>query len=282
MSSRAAVTITPRPLWLLGLASRILRVLLCLTAAVGIAVTARNTIAPARPVVSVASRPDLPDAGAEAFAVLFARRYLTWNAGNPVAYEQGLAPFGAALPANAGVTLPSSGMQQVQWTQIVQARDDGSGGHVYTVAAQTDAVGLLYLTVPVRRAAGGRLALNGYPAFVGAPATAAFTDPQGALADVADVALEQIATRALRNYLAGADSNLAADLTSDARVSLPPLALTFGRMTRLSWARGGASVRAELVATDSRGTAYTLGYQLDVRRADARWEISAIETDPNA
>jgi conjugative transposon protein TcpC len=282
VSTRAAVDITARPVWLITLGTRCLRLLLLLAAVVGIAVTARNAIAPARPIVSYGPRPEVPDTGEEAYASLFARRYLTWNANDTAGYQQGLAPFGgSSLAAGAGVTLPSSGAQQVQWTQPVQWRDDGAGGHLYTLAVQTDTTGLLYLTVPVRRDGAGRVVLDGYPGFVGAPASGGFVDWQAGLRDVADASLQQVASRALRNYLAGADANLSADLTSDARVSLPALALSLGRITRLSWSRDGRSVGAELTATDTRGTSYSLSYELDVRRAGARWEISAIQMDPN-
>ena len=113
-----------------------------------------------------------PDLAAEGFAQLFARRYLTWEANDPEAHARALAPFvGAGMEPDAGLQPPSGGEQQVQWTEVVQERTAAPGEHVYTVAAQTDTAGLVYLTVSVARAGAGALQLAGYPAFVGAPAS---------------------------------------------------------------------------------------------------------------
>ena len=101
------------------------------------------------------------------------------------------------------------------------------GEHVYTVAAQTDTAGLLYLTVGVLRSAQGGLALAGYPAFVGAPA-AGPAQTLERLSDVGEAVLSTVVERALRNYLAGSSTELAADLSSGARVSMPGLSLGLG------------------------------------------------------
>ena len=42
--------------------------------------------------------------------------------------------------------------------------------------------------------------------------------------------------------------------------------------------RRGGGVEAH----DGRGVHYTLAYELDVGRAQGRWEISAVQTDPDA
>jgi len=41
-------------------------------------------------------------------------------------------------------------------------------------------------------------------------------------------------------------------------------------------------VLAVVQAEDARGVRYTLAYEVDVVRAQGRWEISAIEMDPDA
>src|SRR6202012_633350 len=95
---------------------------------------------------------------------------------------------------------------------------------VYTVAAETRPAGLLYLTVGVARTEAGRLALTGYPALVGPPASqAAIASP--ALRPVEGMDLQVVVKRALANYLAGAGTDLAADPTSGAAVSSPTLPL---------------------------------------------------------
>jgi hypothetical protein len=154
---------------------------------------------------------------------------------------------------------------------------------VYTVAVQTDAAGLVYLTVEVARGRDGRLALVGYPAFVGAPASStAEGAPDDRLRDVTDVQLTTVVQRALSNYLAGAANDLAADLSDAARVSLPGFPLELQQMLQLKWSSDGTSVLATLEAADQRGSLYALRYQLDVTRVGGRWEISAIQMDPNA
>ncbi len=170
-------------------------------------------------------RPHAPprraDLAAQGFASLFARSYLTWNAAEPQAHESALAPFaGTGIDPGAGLAPPSSSSQRVEWTEVVQERESGPDEHVYTVAAQTDGAGLQYLTVPVVRTAAGSLALGGYPAFVGPPASGP-AQTQGHLREVDEPALATVVGRALRNYLSVSGSELEADLTDGARVSLP-------------------------------------------------------------
>lgn len=288
MSERtnARVTVRARPLWRLRAARELIRWLLQALAVTGILASARFTLAPPRPVLQTASShsPAPADLPAEGFAALFTRRYLSWNAQDPEAHRRGLAQFvGPGMDPDAGLRLPTAGEQQVQWVQVVQVRLGALAEHVYTVAAQTDTAGLLYLTVNVVREPGGALALGGYPAVVGAPATAPGGGGQGGHArEVEDPALAMVVRRALRNYLSGSGSELAADLTGNARVSLPGIALSLASVTQLDWASGGGAVLAQVLAQDERGAQYTLAYELDVTDVQGRWEVSAIQTDPDA
>lgn len=278
----AAVTVRSRSLWTLRLSRGIVRWAVCAVAVVGIVATVRYTLAPPRPRVVAAVHADPRDPAAEGYASLFARRYLTWDSAAPLRHQQGLAAFvGGVTDPDAGFTPPGTGSQQVAWSQVVQVRAESADEHVYTIAAQTDAAGLLYLSVPVIRRSDGRLALAGYPAFVGAPASAPFT-ASAPLNDVEDPQLTQVVDRALSNYLAAATSDLAADLSAGARVAVPGLALILQRVMTLQWTAAGGSVLATLSATDQRGAQYTLSYELDVLRVGGRWEISAIQMDPNA
>jgi hypothetical protein len=52
-------------------------------------------------------------------------------------------------------------------------------------------------------------------------------------------------------------------------------------MQRLDWAPGEGSVLATVQARDRRGAQYTLAYELDVLRQQGRWEVSAVQTDPD-
>jgi hypothetical protein len=87
--------------------------------------------------------------------------------------------------------------------------------------------------------------------------------------------------RALRNYLAGSPGELAADLTANAQVSLPGVPLSLESIQRLDWTPGGGSVLAVVQARDGRGVQYLLAYELDVAREQGRWEVSAVQTDPD-
>jgi hypothetical protein len=282
--TRPTVTLASRTLWRLRLARTLPRYLLCAASVAGLAASARFAVAPPRPVELLAARPGTPprDQAAEAYAALFVRRYLTWNAAEPQASAATLEPFvGGGIEANAGLTLPASGEQHVEWAEVVQAREPTPGEHVYTVAAQTNASGLVYVTVPVARTADGAVALAGYPAVVGAP-SAGPAQTSARLREVSDPELATVVQRALRNYLAGSSSELAADLTPGARVSLPSLGLELVMVQRLDWAPGAGAVLATVQAQDARGVRYTLAYELDVLSAQGRWEISALQTDPDA
>jgi conjugative transposon protein TcpC len=278
------VQITTHPLWRLRVMREFPRYLLGALAVAGLAASARFAIAPPRSTALVATLrgPAPRDRAAEGYAVLFTRRYLSWNAAEPQAGSQALQAFsGGGMEADAGLQLPPSGEQRVEWAEVVQQRERQSGDHVFTIAAQTDTAGLLYMTVGVKRTAAGSLALDGYPAFVGAPASAP-TQPRGHSREVTDPELATVVQRALRNYLAASAGELAADLARGARVSLPGLGLTLASVLGMDWSPDGRSVVAVVLARDARGVAYTLAYELDVAREEGRWEVSAVQMDPNA
>ena len=275
------MTIATRPLWRIRVGRELPRYMLCAMSAAGLAASVRYAIAPVRVASAASSRrePAPRDRAAEGYAVLFARRYLTWNAAEPQAPARALSAFaGAGVEPGAGLQVPSSGQQRVQWAEVVQERTPAPGEHVYTVAAQTDTAGLLYLTVTVVRTPDG-LALGGYPAFVGAPASTS-TQPSAHPQEVGDRALATVAERALRNYLAAAAGELAADLSSGAHVSLPADPLSLQSVQQLDWSPDQRSVRAIVQAQDGRGVQYTLAYELDVVRQQGRWEVSAVQMNP--
>jgi len=280
--ARARVALASRALWRIRLSRSLAGYLVCACALAGLLASARFALAPPR-----ASAPTAPvressagEAAERAFAVLFARRYLAWSAAEPQRSASTLEAFaGDGLEGDAGVQLPPRGEQRVEWAEAVQSREAAPGERVVTVAAQTSA-GLVYLAVPVTRAAGGALALAGYPAFVGSPAAGPARAPEH-LREVSDPALATVVERALRNYLASSAGELDADLAPDARVSLPAAPLTLVSMQRLEWAQQGSAVLATVQAQDARGVRYTLAYELEVVRAQGRWEISAVETDPD-
>src|SRR6185312_1141893 len=111
--------------------------LLYATCAWGLLASARFAIAPPRlrsPVVEAPNGPPV-DLAARGYAVLFARRYLTWDAAAPQQSEGALASMtGTAIAQDAGLMLPAGGAQHVLWAEAVQERTPTPGRHVYTVA----------------------------------------------------------------------------------------------------------------------------------------------------
>jgi hypothetical protein len=275
--------VTSRPLWRLRLVRGAPRYLLYATCFAGLLASARFAIAPPRSTAARSRAQSVsPDLAARGYATLFARRYLTWEAQRPAASASALASMaGTALEVDAGLTLPASGEQRVLWAEVVQERSPAPALHVYTVAAQTDTAGLLYLTVTIARQSDGQLALAGYPAFVGAPASAPAEGPS-ASAEVDEPALTVVVERALRNYLAGSQDELSADLVAGARVEVPTTRLALLSISRLDWSADRRSVLAVVRAHDARGAQYTLGYEADVEELHGRWELSAIQVDPTA
>jgi len=277
----ARVEVETRPFWRLRLSASMTRWVLYATAAVGIVATIRFALAPPRPPVVARSPPAVVDQGAEAFASLFARRYVTWSATSPAEHAAGLAAFlNGATDPDLGFGAPTRGSARVLWDEVVQARAVGPDEHLYTVELDTGAAELTYLSVDVIRTASGALQLGRYPALVGPPLVAPAAGLLGGgIGGVSDPSLSAVIGRGLRNYLAGSQANLAADLAPGTVVSPPSDPLTVDQIQGLRVERDG-DVLATLVAHDADGTSYTLTYELEVVRSAGRWLIAAIQTDP--
>jgi hypothetical protein len=224
----------------------------------------------------------------QSFALGFARAYLSYDSGRPQEREAALRPFvGAGIEAGAGFTPPDHGSQQVRWADVAQVQRPLAGGIAITVAAQlSDAAEPVYLSVPVGRGRGGEIYLGGYPSFVGAPLSGAAHPSAPGGEPVSDPAVQALVRRALGNYLAGDAEDLAADLAGAATVTLPGADLTLGGVEELEWVdgEGGGAVLATVTATDPRGGAYTLRYEVGVRRATSSdpalgpgWRITYVQ-----
>ena len=217
------------------------------------------TIGPARVTVTA-------DAPSRAFALQFARAYLSYDAERPAARSQALAPFlSDAVDADAGF-FPAGGSQAVIWAEVASDQPALAGGRAITVAAALSTQPLpVYLTVTVAHRRGGPLSLVGYPAFVGAPAISRDA-PSAPHTTVEDDQLTAVVARALRNYLTGSAQNLDADLAPGAAVTLPTLPLRVRSVGRIDWlGRSGArAVLATVEAIDPRGGTYTLAYELGI------------------
>lgn len=222
------------------------------------------------------------DPAAEDFALQFARAYLSFDAARPDQHERALAPFlPHDLDPDAGL-IPASGSQQVIWAEVASNQAALAGGRVITVAAQTDTHPQpVYLAVTVRHDSRG-VSLVGYPSLVGAPSVA--DAPAPARATVDDPAVVEVATRVVRNYLAASAEDLAADLTSDAAVTLPTLTLAVESTDQVVWTGSGPSsgaVLATVTAADAAGTTYRLTYELGIAHPDgSRPYVDFVEVVP--
>lgn len=225
------------------------------------------------------------DPAAEQFAVAFARAYLSYDASDPQAREQALAPYVPEyLSADAGFE-PERGEQAVLWAEVAQNQEAIAGGRIITVAAQTDALPTpTHLAVPVRRLRSGELVLAGYPALVGAPAVAqSVSEPVRESVD--DAELAAMSERVVSNYLGGQIENLRADLAAGTEVSLPARTLGLASVDELVWADqadGTGAVLATVTAADPDSGSYSLTYELGVERRGGRWYARWIEVVPTA
>jgi hypothetical protein len=255
--------------------------LLYLVAAAGLIASVRFAVAPPRAERSEPLLASTVDVAAEGFAVLFAHSYLSWQEGDSEARRKALEPFiGSALAPEAGVQPPTRGSQQVLFEQVVGEREDPPGLHAYSIAADTDPGGLVYLSVSVLQQPDGSLALAGYPAFVGPPASAPADPIITSGPEVEDPGLRTVVQRALRNYLAPSPDELAADLAPGASITPPPQGLTLEALQSLTWAPGiRAAVVAQVVAVSRDGARFTLAYELETTQTAGRWEIAAIQED---
>ena len=210
------------------------------------------------------------------FAEEVARRFLTYDAERPEASDAALRALAGPVMDAARRPAPRA-RQRVRWTAVVQDQAAIAGGRLVTVAVATHRLGLVHLSVPVRRDDDGRLRLAGYPAFVGAPLvrrTARAPVRRG----VEDSELAQVAARAVRNYLAGDAEDLLADLAPGADVALPAVALAVTGTPEVTEA-GPGGVLVTVHARDPAGAVYALTYELGVRRLE-RWYVTAVQTFP--
>jgi hypothetical protein len=248
------------------LAARRPRHLASLALAVLLALGLRTLLMPPSSPAPRTVAPLSADAPSEDLALHFARAYLTYDASDPVAREEALAPY---LPkadgAGAGFSA-AEGSRRVLWEDVASDQRSLQGGRVITVAAQVSGQSApLYLAITVRHQPGTPLSLVGYPALVGAPAisTSAGQPPR---LPVSDPEVSEVVRRVLRNFLAASAPELRADLTDDAQVTLPTLVLRLREVSELEWVSGAGSgaVLATAMAEGPEGATYTLTYELGI------------------
>ena len=274
---RGRVTLERRRLWSLRVSLGAARWVLYAVALVGVLATARNAIAPPFQRLVVAPAPRASDAGAQWFALRFARAYLSWSR-DPSVHQRALAPFlASAVDADAGLTPAAGSAEQVRWLAIAGERDGAGGQQDYTVAADTGAGAVRYLEVAVARGSDGGEMLARYPALVDAPTADRASALDGAgLPPVTNAAVVAVLDRALRNYIGSSGQNLAADLAPRALVDAVAPGLSLRSIQRLGVEPSGA-VLATVLAGDRGGAAFTLAYEVSVTQLAGRWEITRIE-----
>lgn len=230
----------------------------------------RSIVSPSAPSAVATQQGPRLDYAEQSFALAFTQAYLTYDSARPEAREEALASFASSgFEIGVGYSPPQSGVQRVQWADVAQIQRPLAGGVIVNVAAKlSTAAQPVYLSVPVDRERGGAIYLAAYPSFVGPPlSTTRSTADQGG-EPVDDEEVSALVKRALTNYLAGDAENLSADLADAATVTLPTNQLGLKGVDQLDWVdgAGGGAVLATITATDARGGAYTLRYEVGVRR----------------
>jgi hypothetical protein len=249
----------------------------------------RSIVSPSVPSAGVTQQGLRLDYAEQSFALAFTQAYLTYDSARPEAREEALASFASSgFEIGAGFSPPQSGSQRVQWADVAQVQRPLAGGVIVNVAAKlSTAAQPVYLSVPVDRERGGAIYLAAYPSFVGPPlsTTRSTADQGGEPVDEEEVSA--LVKRALTNYLAGDAENLSADLADAATVTLPTNQLGLKGVDQLDWVdgAGGGAVLATITATDARGGAYTLRYEVGVRRVSAAdpqlgpgWRVTYVQS----
>ena len=274
---RPHVAVKTRPMWAVRLSRGLPRYLVSLAATAGLLASCRFLLAPPIRTVHVASmsRVASADRVAEGAALLFARRYLTWQADRPEMSRASLQAFaGSGVEPGFGLELPPAGEESVAWAEVVATSEPEPALHVYVVAAQTDSDGLVYLAVRVSHTRHEVPALVGYPAFVGAPPIAP-EQARGPYPEARQPGLALAVEHVLKIYLAGSAQR--------SGVGAEPLGsrMALESMQRPYWMRPGI-VWAVVQARDRRGVGYTLGYELAVVHRRGGWRIASIQAGASA
>lgn len=231
-----------------------------------IVVGLRTIFLPAVPAGATARSVQLIDAPSQDLALRFVRTYLSYDSADPQAREEALRPYlSEGLAADGGFSA-THGSRRVVWEDVASDQKALAGGRVITIAADlSDEPVPVFLAVTVHHEAGKPLSILGYPSFVGAPAvTSSMSEPSRQA--VSERPVDEVVERVLRNYLAGSVTDLRADLTSNADVTLPTLSLHVQEVKEIDWISrpGSGAVLATLVAGGTGGDIYTLTYELGI------------------
>jgi Conjugative transposon protein TcpC len=243
----------------------------------------RNSRSSAAPAAAAA----WPDDGARAFAVDFARAYLSYSPRRPGRYARELAPFVSTEVAGSVVPrFARRGPRQAVQTAAVARALAIDGTHaLVTVAASvvSGGVSTRYLTVPVARDAGGGLAVYDLPSLSAPPTRAQpAADETESLPAGEEGEIGDVLQRFFAAFLAGRAGDLEYFVPAGGR--LGALAQRYELAGVASVAQvgpGSARARTVLVgvrARDARTRAvYALRYRVALVRRD-RWYVAAINS----
>lgn len=232
----------------------------------------------------VAARRSFPGSEAAAFAVGFARAYLTWRPGEPERHARAVGDFLASgLRDRAAALLPRRGPGE-RVAQATVARESNLGGAraLVTVVCFLADGNTRYLTVPVARDPGGRVVVFDLPA-LSAPtpiADAAAAEPQPLTGEQAG-SMSDVVRRFLAAYLGGGGPHdLTSFLAPGASVASMPTGLelvSIGQVGQSGKATAARVPVAALVRVHDRGSGaiYSLRYRLELVRRE-RWYVAAV------
>ncbi|HET8862168.1 MAG TPA: conjugal transfer protein [Solirubrobacterales bacterium] len=220
-----------------------------------------------------ADRSSATDPATAAFAVRFARAYLT------DASPQALAPYlapGTSAPAPGG----TGAVAQVEQAEVAAVRDLGNRQAIVTVACELDDARTLYLAVPIVREDAAEVAALGVPAIVAGPAgVGASVEPPRPVAGPDAEAIAGLVRRFLPLYLSPGD--LSYLLAPDAAVTPPGGGFELVAVASVKQAGSGEGARRTVVATArvrdvASGAVVPFAYRLGLVRQD-RWYVERVE-----
>jgi hypothetical protein len=243
----------------------------------------------AAPAVQAAPAPPAYDPAPGAFASLFAREYLTWQAGHEserAGRLQGLLAAGLDSQAGwvAGPTTPNQTVEET-WPFAVERQSDTHwlvtvGARVSAEPSTGPVVRTLYLAIPVQGSTERGFAVSDYPAAVPPPETAKAEDalPGDDFTD-ADGQIHVLLTGFFKAYAAGGPADVAYFLEPGVQVRGLQGAFTFSELVDLklrrngqeSWASVLVSMHDPVTSIDTRQR-----FTLQLTQKDGRWYIKQI------
>jgi hypothetical protein len=228
-----------------------------------------------------------PDDEARAFAVDFARAYLSYSPRQPDRYARGVLPFVSADVAGSVVPrfARSDSRQFVQSAVVARTSASGDERALVTVAATVVGrdVSTRYLTVPVARDPGGGLTVYDPPSFSAPPARGrvqrAELEPVSG-AEGAEV--QDVLARFFRAFLAGRSADLEYFVPAGVRIGALAQRYELAGLDSVEQIGSSAgrtrSVLASVRARDAQSRAvYPLRYRVRLVRRD-RWYVAAVNT----